>query len=681
MPLYSIQGPDGKNYSIEGPEGASRDEVIDAITSKLEEQKALEKEKEYANLSPDYTAGEAFKKALTRGSKQLGSAIFDVLPAAVASGLGADEYAARQMEEAADTQREIQQFYRPEVASYKDIHGIGDFGTYALETLGEQIPNLATAIGPGIAGRVGAGVLTRRGLTQAAERAAAEAGITDPALISAYTQQAIKAGAPEIAASKATGQNVGIYLGSYAQNFPEVFQNIYDETGSMEPGTAALFSSVSAGLDSAFPAYLFKKIAGPGDKLFKTAVAEKVLEKSGTNPGLLRRVARAGAQGMALEGLTEGAQEAISIAAERFIDEHPDVFGSKEWDRIVESGIRGSIAGLGFGLPGGIRSEPTPPAAPTTEQPSPQADVTGIKKETLDGQNIAGGLGENIPVSGQSTESGLPGGDEGSLGSGIVDDRADVGRLERTKGKQPGTLGSPAISEATGLRQQANEIQKEMDSRSMLTDVEKQSMQKQIDILNTRADEAESTKVEQLKEYKQTSIGKSGNVYELPSIPEGQISLGAFRSIQTFPIAQDKELFRQLNTNEFNNLIADNERNQSRSGDDYRGFVTDNKDLALGQDENKNGIQVTFRPNTLSGKENVKPGTQGELGEVVGKEYVTDAIAPKAIQSFTVPKQQLKNINPLSQRLIKEHFDAVINEDGSYTFNRRCVPVESINEV
>ena len=168
-----------------------------------------------------------------------------------------------------------------------------------------------------------------------------------------------------------------------------------------------------------------------------------------------------------------------------------------------------------------------------------------------------------------------------------------------------------------------------------------------------------------------SSIGKSGNIYRLKPIPEGRISLGAFRSIESSPIAKDKELFRQLSSSQFNDLLAANERNEARPADYYKSFVADNKDLALGQEKNKNGIQITFRPNTLSGRENVKPGTQGALGKIVGKEYVTEAIAPKAIQSFLVPKEQLKNIDALTQRLIKENFDAVKNENGSYTFTRR----------
>lgn len=181
----------------------------------------------------------------------------------------------------------------------------------------------------------------------------------------------------------------------------------------------------------------------------------------------------------------------------------------------------------------------------------------------------------------------------------------------------------------------------------------------------------ETTEVIKGEEGIPSSIGASGNIYRLKPIPEGRISLGAFRSIESSPIAKDKKLFRQLSSSQFNDLLAENERNEPRPADYYKSFVADNKDLALGQEKNKNGIQITFRPNTLSGKENVKPGTQGALGKVIGKEYVTEAIAPKAIESFFVPKEQLKNIDVLTQRLIKENFDAVKNEDGSYTFTRR----------
>ncbi len=43
MPLYSIQGPDGKTYSIDGPEGATREQVIAAIQARMAEQEAAPK--------------------------------------------------------------------------------------------------------------------------------------------------------------------------------------------------------------------------------------------------------------------------------------------------------------------------------------------------------------------------------------------------------------------------------------------------------------------------------------------------------------------------------------------------------------------------------------------------------------------------------------------------------------
>ena len=38
MPIYSVQGPDGKTYSIEGPAGATREEVIGAIQARMAQQ-------------------------------------------------------------------------------------------------------------------------------------------------------------------------------------------------------------------------------------------------------------------------------------------------------------------------------------------------------------------------------------------------------------------------------------------------------------------------------------------------------------------------------------------------------------------------------------------------------------------------------------------------------------------
>jgi hypothetical protein len=112
----------------------------------------------------------------------------------------------------------------------------------------------------------------------------------------------------------------------------------------LPPGTALLFGSVSAALDSVLPATLARQLTGPT----RIGVVEKLLERSGMDKGVLRSTTAGIFKGVGTEGLTEGAQEAISIAAERFIDENPDVFGSKEWERIIESSVRGAVAGSAF---------------------------------------------------------------------------------------------------------------------------------------------------------------------------------------------------------------------------------------------------------------------------------------------------------------------------------------------
>jgi hypothetical protein len=68
-------------------------------------------------MNPDLSMGEAFKRSVVRGGKQVSSAFGDVIPAMIGSAVGADEFAKRQMEEAAGTQEEIARKYAAVVAT------------------------------------------------------------------------------------------------------------------------------------------------------------------------------------------------------------------------------------------------------------------------------------------------------------------------------------------------------------------------------------------------------------------------------------------------------------------------------------------------------------------------------------------------------------------------------------
>jgi len=321
MATFEIQMPDGGIYQVEAPEGTTDTQAYQYALSQVPPPKK------------EVGLGEAFGIGLERGVGRFGSTITDIIPALAGSAVGADEYAQRQLEEAAAKEAAL-----PAAVfdSYKDVGGVGDAAKFVLETVGEQVPNLGLALGTALTGGAAAPALL--GGRALATKAATEAA----------KKEALKL----VAKQSAAGQFAGAAFGSYALNAPEVFQNIYQETGETAPGTALLFGAAAASLDSILPVAIARNISAP----VKAELTKKLLLKSGMNPSVLRSGAVGLGKGFGLEGVTEGAQEAISIAAERLIDDNPDVFGSKEFDRIMESAVRGAVAGGAFGgIGGGIQ--------------------------------------------------------------------------------------------------------------------------------------------------------------------------------------------------------------------------------------------------------------------------------------------------------------------------------------
>jgi hypothetical protein len=427
MPSVNVPGFGVVNF----PDNMSEQDINTAIENDI----PAFRQKRDEELRPDLSFGEAAKRAVIRGGKQVSTAFGDIIPAIGASALGFDDYAKRQMEEAAATQEEIQNRFAPEVQSYKEVTGPMSGLKYGVETIGEQIPNLATALIPG-----GVGAMIGR---RAAVGAAEAAGL------------GTKEAAELVASRQALGQNLGVYLGSYSQNAPEVFQNIYDTSGQLEPAAALLFSSISAGLDSAFPAAIMNKLTKPA----KIGLVEKVLEKSGMEPSLLRKITAAVPESIALEGLTEGAQEAISLKAENFINKNAGLFNSEGWNRILESSIRGAIAGGAFGaataIPERLSERAQAQAQPIpTPEPTPEADIVGIKREpavqemrTQDGLPITRAgevdtarVGETLQVPGRPIEPGLPAGTREDLGAGAPGVTTDVEPIDGREAQQPAAL-------------------------------------------------------------------------------------------------------------------------------------------------------------------------------------------------------------------------------------------------
>lgn len=129
-------------------------------------------------------------------------------------------------------------------------------------------------------------------------------------------------------------------------------------------------------------------------------------------------------------------------------------------------------------------------------------------------------------------------------------------------------------------------------------------------------------------------------------------------------LAENKPLYRETNASGADGLLREDSLGQFWPTTTY---VTDDPVLAIGQGINR-GVMVKFRPNSLSGVENVKPGT----GVIGGREYVTDLVAPRAIEQITFkdPKQ-VNNLRVLSRKNLSNNFNRVNNPDGSVTYTRK----------
>ena len=459
MPVYQVRAPDGSIIKMEGPEGATQEQILGFAA----QQYNLKKEQEEPISEPvreDPSFLPMVGKAVVRGAKQTGMLLGDVLPAMVGKAVGADEYAEEQMAEAAQVQREIQEKYPAAYPELKDVKGVGDAVYFAAETIAEQIPNLVTALVPGGgAAAIGAKVAAKKALTDAA-REVAEKGLTGTAA------KTLIDGRVKAATAKAAGGAglAGTYLGSYALNAPEIFQNVYEETGEMAPGAAALAGSLAAALDSILPAGIVAKL-GPAAK---TDIVEKLLIESGMQPGIATTAVSGIAKGAITEGPTEATQEAISIVTEKFVGDNQDVWGSKEFNRLVEAGVRGAVGGAGIsaGINVGqrvIQGTPSKPDDKISEQL--KEDLERSDRESKAGEADAEQLTKSNK---QGVESGVPDSIESPVdntgdsakaveksqprGVGAAD--SDVGKLTATEGRVDAPikgLGRSAISKQQEL--------------------------------------------------------------------------------------------------------------------------------------------------------------------------------------------------------------------------------------
>jgi hypothetical protein len=151
MPLYRIQGPDGKTYSIEGPEGATREEVIDAIQYRMAQPSEASKDVRPEDVGILTGAGAALK----RGFESFGD-IASGFGLAGAKLFGTDEEARQKMEEIKKEQAVAPETPMMTVADFERIasekgvlEAAKEAPKYILEQLGLSAPQMAVPIAVG----------------------------------------------------------------------------------------------------------------------------------------------------------------------------------------------------------------------------------------------------------------------------------------------------------------------------------------------------------------------------------------------------------------------------------------------------------------------------------------------------------------------------------------------------
>jgi len=320
MAEYLYKAPDGVTYRFRGPAGLTQSDI------NLYGNNMFKTEPAAAPVPAPAPKGESgFIPSVKRAAYQTSALLGDVLPAMVGKAVGAEDYAQKQMAEAAATMQKAQELYPAEVPSYKDIKGVGDALTYIKEAIGEAIPSLIPSILTGGAAGIAARPAVAAATTAATEFAAAEVAraaaknILTKETLDGIRDQALQQGMKAAQKTALKYQATGALAGSAAQNVPEVFQNVFEETGKMDLGAALAFGGFNSALDAVLPFQLLRKLDAAGIPREKAIGA------------WYKRAGKGALTGFLTEGGTETVQEMSSAAAEKFVDNNKEFFTEKNF--------------------------------------------------------------------------------------------------------------------------------------------------------------------------------------------------------------------------------------------------------------------------------------------------------------------------------------------------------------
>lgn len=245
--------------------------------------------------------------------------------------------------------KEASQYGQPDVTSYTDVHDF-DTATEYLKKMGlEAAPSLA--------------------VTGSSMAAGAAAGSAIGGAL----------GVP----GRAAGAIVGGFLGSFGINTGALQNEIKElDPEAKSPLTSILFGTGAGVLDTVGLKYLAQPLvkALGRDIVYHNMVASGVPKVMALEA--ITGAAKATAQGAAVEGITEGATEAVQGTLAAKVTDTP-LNGQDLWERVVNSAIGGGIVGGGVRGGGHILNDIVK---------NTRAANTGIQPNTAPGNTSEGGL-------------------------------------------------------------------------------------------------------------------------------------------------------------------------------------------------------------------------------------------------------------------------------------------------
>ena len=297
----------------------------------------------------DLPASELIKGGFSRGIEGIKGTAFDLIPALAGSMVGQKDYAKEQLAEYRDRMAAEEAINPTAYKGISDIKGIGDFGGFVAETVGEVAPDIASFF-------LGAGVGTVAGKAIAKKGAAAALKEGLPAHVAkrqlaeeAATKLEQRVLGQAAAKGASIGSTVGLFGTSMGQSIPETLNSIYEETGDIAPGLAITFGSLKGALDTYLPSKILKQLGPAG----KDRVAAAMLDKSTVVPVNFKKAFIAETlKTTGGEALTESAQQALDILAGQVAGGKDPFFSQENIDNILFAGLKGAVGGGTFGAPG-----------------------------------------------------------------------------------------------------------------------------------------------------------------------------------------------------------------------------------------------------------------------------------------------------------------------------------------